>query len=271
VDTRKKKDRQVEDPRETVELFADALTTSGDDAVYWCCLRALRRRGGREVLELAASLAFSADTRERLTGVRVIARLELDDEDRPTAETVLHEVLALESDPLMLRALASALDSVGTEKSVPYLLALTRHSHPKVRLEAIYALSDDEQSDEVVERLIGLTQDPDDRVRDWATFALASSEADTPEIRRALVYRTRDADRDTREEAMRGLAERGDSRVVEPLLLSLAGEPGCLALGAATAIGDPRLFSALQRLAVRGGVDEDDLADALAACRPRKQ
>jgi HEAT repeat protein len=270
MSTRSNKRRLLQDPRSTVDLCAEALTAGGENALYWCCVNALRDRGGSEVLEMAASLAYSAHAWERLLGIRVLAHLELGEEERPLAEGVLHGVLELESDVALLRELVRAIDAAGGEKSVPHLIELTCHSDRKVRLDALRALMGDE-SEPVLERLMELTQDRDPRVRDWATFALASSDVDTPELRRVLVYRMRDEDPEAQGEAMCGLACRGDSRVVEPLLLALAGRPNSLCLSAARMIADPRLHPALERLAARGDVDEDDLADALAACRPRKQ
>jgi len=262
--------RPPEDPRSTVELFAEALTAE-NEAVYWSCVHALRRRGGREVYELSASLALSPDSRERELGIRTLAHIELPENvSKDAVEVVLLEVLALESDPKVLVRLAGALDSAGGEKSIPHLIALSRHSDPKVRIEAVCALMSQEETQPVMTRLIELTQDPEGDVRNWATFALAKSDVDTPELRQILLYRTRDENTDARGEAMCGLAYRGDARVVEPLLLSLAGEPGYLSLMAARMIGDPRLYPALQRLRARGTYDAEDLAAALAACRPRK-
>jgi HEAT repeat protein len=263
--------RDREDPRSTLELFAEALTAREDEPAYWCCVRALQRRGTREAFEIATSLAFSADWRERELAVDTIGQLGIPERAfKEEAEAVVLQVLELESHPGVLADIASALGHTGGERSVPHLLALSRHSDGDVRFAAVCSLSSREE-DAVIARVVELTQDPESLVRDWATFALASSEKDTPEIRSVLLYRTRDEDDDTRDEAMRGLAARGDARVVEPLLLCLAGQPGRLALEAARTIGDPRLYPSLQRLAVRGGVDEDGLAEALAACRPRKQ
>lgn len=262
--------RLPEDPRPTVELFADALTAEGNEAVYWCCVNALQRRGGREVLEIAASLAFSADSRERQLAVRTLAHLELTEEEQKSeAATVLFEVLALEGDPEVLVPLIRALDSAGGEKSGEHLLVLSRHRDPKVRMEAVYALALGD-GDEVVARMIELSQDPDKGIREWATFSLAKGPVDSDEIRRVLLYRTRDEDPEVRGEAMCGLAFRSDSRVVEPLMLELIREPEYLPLAAARMIADPRLYPALLRLQARGTCDPESVADALAACRPRR-
>jgi len=265
----KKSKPERQDPRPTVRLFAEALTAQPGDAAYWCCVRALHRRGTREAFDIAASLALNSGWQERELGVRVIGQLGRPEREFSLeGEQVVLEVLQLESHPEVLKAIAGALEDTGSERSIPALIELSRHRDPEVRYETVYTLVSLE-GDAVIARLVELTQDPTRRIREWATFGLASSDVDTPEIREVLLYRTRDRDEDTRDEAIHGLADRGDLRVLEPLLAGLAKDPGYLLLEAARALGDSRLYPALQKLEIHGSVDEDDLADALAACRPR--
>ncbi len=67
--------------------------------------------------------------------------------------------------------------------------------------------------------------DADQEVRDWATFGLGTlGESDSPEIREALFHRLSDGNDDVRQEAMAGLAKRGDQRVL-PLLIQTLEDP----------------------------------------------
>jgi hypothetical protein len=71
---------------------------------------------------------------------------------------------------------------------------------------------------------------------------------------------------------LKGLAQRRDPRVVEPLLRALEhGAAGALPLEAATEMGDPRLLPALLQLqaAWKDGRDwrYDELEAAIAACQ----
>ena len=106
-----------------------------------------------------------------------------------------------------------------------------------------------------------------------ATFGVGTLvEADTPQTWDALYARAFDAHGDTRSEALVGLARRKDARVLEPLIRELDSDSvGRLAVEAAEAIGDPRLYPALASLKSRWGPNGPDAAlleEALAKCRP---
>ncbi len=66
-----------------------------------------------------------------------------------------------------------------------------------------------------IRKLIELTRDENPDIRNWATFGLGNiGDKDIPKIREALFERIRDRDKDTRYEAMIGLAKRKDIRIV---------------------------------------------------------
>jgi len=123
---------------------------------------------------------------------------------------------------------------------------------------------------------------PGPRVRDWATFGLGSQiDRDDTQVRDALMARLEDPDEDTRVEALRGLAARGDERATPPLLVELDGPKGFQdpddavdeALLAFAARGDTRFcryVEARRRSWEVGRPEEplpDDLQRAVDACR----
>jgi len=128
---------------------------------------------------------------------------------------------------------------------------------------------------------VELSGDPAPRVRDWATFGLGSQiDRDDTQVRDALMARLEDPDEDTRVEALRGLAARGDERAIPPLLVELDGLKGFQdpddavdeALLAFAARADTRLpiWRGAAAEAGRGRPEEplpDDLQRAVDACR----
>lgn len=138
-----------------------------------------------------------------------------------------------------------------------------------------------------IEMLIILATDEDEAVRDWATFGLAQlteddQPLDTPQIRDTLAARVHDTDAMVRYEAFRGLANRADSRVVEPLTeepltLNTDGTFFEALVEAGKRLGDPRLLPALQWFQAHGyssenyhydASEDEDVAEAIARCMP---
>jgi len=161
------------------------------------------------------------------------------------------------------------------------LRALRDHPDPRLRRAVAFGLFglDD---DLAVSTLIDLSRDVEAEVRDWATFGLGTQlERDDALLRSALLARIDDADDNTRAEALRGLAGRGEKRAVAPLLSELdrpiaADDPSILyeALFAlASQTGDERLCRVVE---TRGrawqaeqpmNLKADQLSAALERCQ----
>jgi HEAT repeat protein len=92
---------------------------------------------------------------------------------------------------------------------------------------------------------------------------------DTPTLREALFERLTDSDDDTRGEAMVGLANRRDRRVVPAIAKELASDcVGSLAVEAAGIIAAPELHPELIALREWWDVNDRLLVDAIQACSP---
>jgi HEAT repeat protein len=263
----------ADDTRSTADLVKCALATDDEDE-YWSAIAALHFRAGPEEVAAGIRLCQSLDADERRIGVNILAQLGW---EKPTFldETVpvLIERLA-DSDEDVIAAAGIALGQRGDPRAIPHLIQLKSHLNPDIRFGVIRGLSC--QSDPAaIAALIELSADSADHNRDWATFALATLvEVDTPELRSALLARLADAGPEVRGEALIGLAQRGDQRVVAALQRELQGEfSGSWALEAAEIIADPVLHPHLQALYAR--LDEENrsffgsnFATALAACAP---
>jgi HEAT repeat protein len=255
----------------TADLIARALVVPDtEDDAYWDCVRALHLRGRAEVFEAACALCTSDNPHKRELGADILAQAAFFDERmRDQAVHVLITTLEHETNLDVVYSLCCALGHRHDERAIASLMSWARHPDPQIRFGVVFALLG-HAHDDAIKTLIQLSADPDDEVRDWATFGLGTQiEDDTPAIRAALTARLADPHKDTRDEALVGLAHRHDPGVIDPLLRELqSGYVGQLDVEAARQMADPRLYPALIVLQEWWDVDPELLSEALAACRP---
>jgi hypothetical protein len=147
-----------------------------------------------------------------------------------------------------VRGMVGGDDSVFGELVARALEAPRDGEDRRRRIGALHAIGDHV----AVGALVELSRDRDGSVRDRATFGLgAMVDRDTPQVREALAARLGDTEADTHEEAICGLAARGDPRAMQPLLDLLQTHEGAAldeALFQLTAhTGDPRLCAHVAR------------------------
>lgn len=251
------------------DLFNAALCEA-DEFDHWLFIGCLQRRGSREVLDRASRLCQSDCHVERRLAVNVLARLGEPERTFPVAcKSVLNHLLKTDSDPEVLASALSGLCHLDEHRPIELAVRFASHPHVDVRWAAVQVFST--QDDPVsIRQLIRLSRDNAATIRDWATFALGTlTEVDSGEVREALVDRLEDPDDATREEALFGLARRGDVRAVAVLQRVLAPDTASwLALEAAAAIADPTLVP--QLLALRPWDESEELLeDAIQACTTR--
>lgn len=178
-------------------------------------------------------------------------------------------------------AFYSSVDDFDRDE-MPLVLVLADHQDPEVRRAFVSTLPliAPDPDDNLLGIVIGLTVDPNSTVRDHACFVLAEQwrDMDTLALRNALADRLDDLDRDTRCEALVGLAYRGDPRAAPHVYNALtrsSGDVFLIELIAAGALGDPLLhplvlrhldgwdeadsktIEAVRRLTAPGGVGAD--------------
>jgi hypothetical protein len=249
-----------------------------EDETLWEAINFLHWRGTREVFEAARSLTDSSRPIDREHGVRILGQLGIPERSFPEETfNLLADLLQAEADPDVLFAIGSALGHMGDPRAVEILAPLKNHRDFRVRWGVVLGIMG--QDDQLAYKtLIALMHDPHELVRDWATFGLGTlTDHDIPEIREALLRRLTDRDEVVRAEALKGLAERRDPRVVEPLIREMAAEhddPLLMAnylLPAAREIGVSQLHPALLQYGerVRAFCPPDLMAAALKSCSPR--
>lgn len=261
-------DRFRADPRTNEELISAALLLSPDEDSYWDLVWTLHRRDTLDLLKRARSLCQSSDNAERRLGADILGQIGSPDRKSPKqCVATLLEMLKEENDGDVLQAILIALGHLGEPEAIEPASQFRAHPDPGVRHGVVLALMGHEDQ-RAVECLIELSQDEDAHNRDWATFGLGTQiNLDTPAIREALIARVSDADVDTRSEAITGLVQRGDLRVIPALVQELTSDcVGTLAVEAAATIAAPELLPHLLALKEWWDVDAGLLAQAIEAC-----
>lgn len=261
-------DRFRADPRTNEELISTALLLNPDEDSYWDLVWTLHRRDTLDLLNRAGELCQSSDNAERRLGADILGQIGSPDRKFPKqCLTTLLDRLKQEKNVDVLKAILIALGHLGQPEAIEPVLQFCAHPDPGVRHGVVLALMGHEDQ-RAVECLIELSQDEDAHNRDWATFGLGTQiNLDTPAIREALIERVNDADFDTRSEAITGLVQRGDLRVIPALMHELTSEcVGTLAVEAAATIAAPELLPHLLALKEWWDVDAGLLAQAIEAC-----
>ena len=238
----------------------------------WEAVCVLHFRGTAEVLGRANELCQSDCFAERRLGANILGQLGVPERTFPReCMTILLGMLNVEENTDVVEAILVALGHLKQPEAIEPASRLRTHPDPEVRHGVAFCLlgHDDQRA---VDTLIELSRDVDAHVRDWGRFGLgAMIDLDTPAIRQVLAERLNDVDINTRSEAIVGLAQRRDPRVIPALSKELASdEIKYEVVEAATVLADPQLYPLLVALRERSGCDEECLLEAIAACTPSR-
>jgi HEAT repeat protein len=193
-----------------------------DSETRWDAIHELRFRGTPETVARCQQLFRSRNWRKRELAVDVMCQLRTRPVGRKSEDYAVLQSHALLREALRDRAhrvVAAAAFGCGHRKgldAIEILITLVTHVCDRVRWGTAFGLClrEDERA---VAALIQLAGDRNDDVRNWATFGLAEVEIDNFSIRECLWRNTLDTFDEVRDEALRGLANRGDARVADPV------------------------------------------------------
>ncbi len=258
------------------ELLFQAREVGEDEDLYWDIVDVLQARGDRKTLKETFESTYG-DALERQFAADVLGRFS---ESVPTYQanpafkveivTRLLEMLSIENEVKIVVSLAAALGHYEEEPRIfEAFLQLANHSDCRIRWHVAVGLANYQKA-QAIELLIQLTEDADELVRDWATFGLNGRvDIDSPAVRAAFVARLDDGDAHTRAEALYGLAELHDPRVVPAILREFEGSNGAPKLfDLVEDTPDYRLLPALCEMAQDAEYkgDAEELQAAIAAC-----
>lgn len=217
---------EVAGGEDDLEVLRAAALLDPDEHEQWDVVHAFQKRADRSAFEAARVLVRAADARERVIGLTILAQFG-SRADRLFLEERLSIAIEACADPQaeVIRSAVLALAHLGDPRGLAAALGQEGHPDEDVRQAVAFALPSvggDPACPDAVAALIRLSGDRSDYVRDWATFGLGlESAGDGERIRRALLERVGDPDRDTAAEAFLGLAQRGDRRMLSALGVAL--------------------------------------------------
>lgn len=211
-------------------LFAQTLQGDYGGNKPWGAVRVLQAIGTREVFDKAVKWTESGEPLLRARGLDVLAQIGKSAQhpsNRFPLESfdVVFQIAQCERHVQPLGSAIAALGHLNDTRAVPLIAGF--HSHPSevIRFAIAFALGCFPNDPLSTQTLLSLMEDADADVRDWATFAVGDlGDRDSSEIREALSRSLNDDDRDAREEAILGLANRHDMRVL-PYLINELEEP----------------------------------------------
>lgn len=250
------------------ELVSLALEDQADQSPSLIILQTLN---SMVVIEKALQLCASKNSEDRVLGVNILM-YQTDSQFRSIAVKTLIDLARMESDSAVLEVLAYALFQLDVADRSQYLQRAATCLVASTRKAAATSLSS--LADNIaINLLITLSEDIEGDVRNWATFGLQPADKDLPnkeEIRDALFARVHDCHEEARHEALLGLAQYKDQRVIAPLIESITSEEVWeLSVEAAKAIGSVQLYPYLLELQKWWKLDPELLNQAITACAPK--
>jgi HEAT repeat protein len=206
----------VDDHRSVKSLFQVAISEF-ENQKAWNAIHSLRRRGTREVFNSAKKLCASPVAKEREVGVNVLAQIG---SGKPVFLRQSVDLLIARLHDRSVHIVSAAGVGLGHRddpRAIPHLIALRNHPSSRVRFGVAFGLARQKTAGAIA-TLVELSRDKDRDVRDYATFGLAElNSLNTKAIRDALVARLGERDVEIRGQALIGLAQRKDPRVLKPL------------------------------------------------------
>lgn len=261
------------------KLFTRLLKNKSDEA-HWNNIRELRSRASNDIFEKACELIKSEKTKERIIGAEILSQFGLP--PRPLIKPILKlffETLKKERDSKVISTIFYGIGHNSehiTKRDIEFICKFKSSRNIEVQHALVFALGGlDNQI--AIDTLIGFTTSKQSLIRNWATFGIgAQSDKDNSIIREVLWNRISDKNRQTRQEAIFGLAKRKDLRVKDVLKreLEVIDNHGSYILEAIEIFGDKDFIDLLKNKIASNkkikSINQDWLKDSLAKLKGTK-
>jgi len=218
----------------TDKKLLDRLLHNLSNKTYWDNVGELRSRPSQNLYEKCVQLAYSGNPKERRIAIDVLAQLGTTPRPHIIESIMLFfKILKQEKEPEVLQSLLFAIGHNNAELTVNQVKQLCTFKNTEdatIKNALVFSLLG-VSSETAVDTLIHFSKDRSSHIRNWATFGLGTQiDSDTPVIREALWDRVTDKSVDAKFEAITGLAQRKDERIIEVIHKELNKEsyPGLL-------------------------------------------
>jgi len=246
------------------------LSISGRDDEMWDIIRRFNKEKSKAVFERCLELSQSDNFYKQRAAANILGTLGCYGGEYPHQKECIPylENLLASYNERVLEAAISALGQLNGVEAILNNLRLIKHSSAFIRLSMAQCLGTLDSSN-ARRALIQLSSDNNIDVRNWATFGLGTQcDNNTKKIRAALFARLDDADEETRNEAILGLARRKIRDVIPHLVRELKFQPcnpSPLALEAAHELLASEFLAPLRVIKEEYGDPCGSVSDTIAA------
>lgn len=212
---------------ETKDLFEKAYKAKTEKN-YWNQVTQLRSFVNKEMVSECFMLIDSDDLKSKQIGIDVLCQLGRNRKNfiKELLEKLFYIFETTSDEKLICTSLFAIAhnNEYLKDKDIKTLEKFNHSTSKDIRYALVHSLLGIKNKT-ATEILIKLAKDKSPKVRDWATFGLGTQiKTDNEEIRNALYKNCFSKDNQTRQEAIKGLANRKDERVKDIILKELYSE-----------------------------------------------
>jgi len=209
------------------KLFEKAIKAKSQN-LYWKTIFELRTFVDDEMIEKCFELINSKSQKSKIIAIDILSQLGT--KRTKFAKKLIKKLFEFLQESENEKLTRSCLIAIShnnkfiTKKQIKFLEKFKNDKSKEIRYALIFSILTLED-ETAINILIKLSDDRSPKIRDWSLFGLGTQiEIDNKEIRKTLYKHCFDKDDQSKQEAIKGLANRNDERVYEIVLNELKSE-----------------------------------------------
>jgi hypothetical protein len=219
--------------KEQYDILIKKAYKAKTETNYWNQITPLRQFVNKEMISECFQLIDSDDVKYKQIGIDILC--QLGQNRKVFVKELLEKIFTIFEASLDEKLICTGLFAIGHNNKylkvnqIKILEKFQTSKSKNIRYALTFSLLGIENH-KAVETLIKLAKDRSSQVKDWATFGLGTQiKTDNEKIRNILYKNCFSKDNQTKQEAIKGLANRKDERVKEIILQELKnGNSGSL-------------------------------------------